>query len=58
MERIPEFLKACGNKMKFCPKGDPHLICRYKKCGFAEKDAEMLLKLTEELLEKIGQILF
>lgn len=58
VERIPEFLKACGNKMKFCPKGDPHLICRYKKCGFAEKDAEMLLKLTEELLEKIGQILF
>lgn len=48
--QIPELLKSYGRKLTFHAKGDPYLRYSYKKCGFAEKDGEMLLSLTEKLL--------
>ncbi len=53
IENLPQILEHYQGKMTFCPKGDPYLQYRYKKCGLVEKDGEMLLKLTEDLLEQM-----
>lgn len=50
VEKLPDLLQYYRGKMTFYPKGAPYLQYRYKKCGLAEKDGEMLLKLTEEIL--------
>lgn len=57
IERLPELLRRYGKKMTFCPKGDPYLQYRYKKCGFVEKDGEMLLALTEGILRDMKELL-
>ncbi|MBO5056642.1 MAG: transcription-repair coupling factor [Lachnospiraceae bacterium] len=54
-ERIPELLKK-QEKLNFNYK----LVSftrRYKKCGMVERDAQMLLDLTEELLEDMSSLL-
>ncbi|MCM1136407.1 MAG: transcription-repair coupling factor, partial [Clostridium sp.] len=48
-ERIPILLKMY-NKLAFNHKGTPFFLFRYKKCGVVEKDAQMLLSFTEQLL--------
>ncbi len=53
IERLPELLAGFGSKMTFHAKGDPCLRYRYKKCGVVEKDAEMLLSLTEHILRSM-----
>lgn len=54
-ERIPELLKK-QEKLNFNYK----LVSftqRYKKCGMVERDAQMLLDLTEEILEDMSVLL-
>ena len=53
VEKIPELLKKY-EKLSFHHKGTPFFLFRYKKCGMAERDAQMLLSFTEELLEAMG----
>lgn len=53
IERIPEMLTGFGSKMTFHAKGEPRLQYSYKKCGFVEKDGEMLLSLTEHILKSM-----
>ncbi|MDE7334002.1 MAG: transcription-repair coupling factor [Lachnospiraceae bacterium] len=58
-ERIPVLLKK-HEKLSFNAKGTPSFLFRYKKCGMVERDAQMLLEFTENLLismeeELIGQ---
>lgn len=48
-EGIPALLKKY-EKLSFNHKGTPFFLFRYKKCGMAEKDAQMLLDFTEQLL--------
>ncbi len=48
-ERIPDLLKK-QDKLSFSAKGMPFFIFRYKKCGMAERDAQMLLNFTEGVL--------
>ncbi len=50
VENIPALLGKY-EKLSFQPKGVPLFAFRYKKCGMVERDAEMLLSFTEELLE-------
>lgn len=52
-EKIPELLKKY-EKLSFHHKGTPFFLFRYKKCGMAERDAQMLLSFTEKLLEEMG----
>ncbi len=54
-ERIPELLKK-QEKLSFNYKM-VHFLCRYKKCGMVERDAQTLLALTEELLADMEEIL-
>lgn len=56
IENIPILLKK-HNKLSFSPKGVPVFTCRYKKCGMVEKDTELLLSLTEELLRDMTDVL-
>ncbi len=55
-ERIPALLQDFGGRMAFYAKG-AYLQHRYKKCGVVEKDGEMLLTLTESILERMRQYL-
>ncbi len=55
-ERIPEVLKLY-DKLSFNHKGTPFFLFRYKKCGMVEKDAQMLLSFTEQLLVSMGKVL-
>lgn len=57
IENLPKLIALYNKKLTFHPKGDPYLKYRYKKCGFVEKDGEMLLALTEELLGKMRELL-
>ncbi len=50
VEHIPALLRRFGSRLSFNAKGTPYFLCRYKKCGVVEKDAQNLLALTEELL--------
>ena len=52
VENIPNLLKKYP-RLTFQPKGTPSFSFRYKKCGMVERDAEMLLAFTEELLESM-----
>ena len=54
VENIPKLLKKYP-KLSFQAKGTPLFIFRYKKCGMVERDAEMLLNFTEELLEAMEE---
>lgn len=53
---IPLLLRRY-RKLSFQAKGTPFLFFRYKKCGMVERDAEMLLGFTEELLGAMEELL-
>ena len=55
-ERIPELLKKY-EKLSFNHKAAPFFLFRYKKCGMVERDAQMLLSFTEEVLGEMGMLL-
>ena len=55
--KIPEFLKKYDKKVSFTAYGIPFFTYRYEKTGLLEKDAELLLHMTEELLEDMKKLL-
>ena len=55
-EQIPVLLKKY-DRLSFSPKGIPSFLFRYKKCGMVERDAQMMLGFTEELLNEMEAIL-
>ena len=57
VENIPRLLQTYEGKMSFDPKGTPVFRLRYKKCGVIEKDEEMLLSLTEKVLDDMTEFL-
>ena len=52
MSSLMELLKKY-EKLSFNHKGTPFFLFKYKKCGMVEKDAQMLLDFTEELLSSM-----
>lgn len=56
VENIPALLKKYP-KLTFYTKGTPYFIYRYKKCGMVERDEELLLSTTEELLHEMNCLL-
>ena len=57
VENIPLLLQEYGGRMTFDPKGTPTFRLRYRKCGVIEKDEEMLLALTEDVIGKMEEML-
>jgi len=55
--KIPGFLKKHENKLTFTAYGNPFFTYKYKKIGILEKDAEILLKTTKDLLEEMKELL-
>ena len=51
------FLKKHENKLTFTAYGNPFFTYKYKKIGILEKDAEILLKTTKDLLEEMKELL-
>ena len=49
-ENLPVILGKHKNKLTFSARGTPVFFYRYKKCGVVEKDAENLIRLTEDCL--------
>ena len=56
-ENIPVLLQKYNKKATFTAKGNPYFCFRYKKTGLIEKDAELLLALTEEILQNMEEVL-
>ncbi len=54
---IPDLLKKYGQSLAFTAYGNPFFTYKYKKTGLVEKDAELLLGMTEELLEEMKMLL-
>lgn len=57
VENIPNLLETYKDRMTFDPKGTPVFRLRYKKCGVIEKDEEILLSLTEAVLNDMAKML-
>ena len=55
--KIPELLKKYDRSLTFTAYGVPFFTYKYKKTGLVEKDAELLLNRTEELLEEMRLLL-
>ena len=55
--KIPEFLSNYKKKMSFTAVGVPYFTYKYEKTGIIDKDAENLLKDTEDILEKMQILL-
>ena len=51
--KVPDLLRKYGPKLAFTGYGKPFFTYKYKKTGLVEKDAELLLNKTEELLEEM-----
>ena len=51
-QEIPELLKR-NDKLTFNHKGTPFFLFRYKKCGMVERDAQMLLAFTEQMMQEM-----
>ena len=56
-EGIPALLNACGREMSFTAYGNPYFTYRYKKTGLVETDERLLLDKTEEILNKMSELL-
>ena len=54
---IPDFLKKYGKDLTFTAYGNPFFTYKYKKTGLVETDAELLLDMTEKLLEDMKGLL-
>ena len=56
-EGVPRLLKKYGDKLLFTAYGNPFFTYKYRKTGLVEKDAELLLTDTEELLKEMAKLL-
>jgi len=56
-QAIPELLKKIGNDLSFTAYGNPYFTYKYRRTGLVEKDAELLLDKTEELLGEMEVLL-
>lgn len=56
VENIPVFLYEYGGALRFQPAGEPEFILVFETVGLAERDEEILLEKTEELLEKMKML--
>lgn len=54
---IPKLNEKYKDKMSFAAYGTPTLTIRYRKTGLVEKDAKLLLDLTEDVLREMEQVL-
>ena len=56
-QRIPDFMKPYGDRLRFTAYGNPFFTYKYKKCNVIEKDAQILLADTEGLLAAMEVLL-
>lgn len=53
---IPELLHRYGQELTFTAYGKPYFTYKYRKTGLVEKDAELLMEKTEELLTEMQSV--
>jgi transcription-repair coupling factor (superfamily II helicase) len=56
VENVPLFLQK-NKHLRFYHKKNPHIACPYRKTGVVERDVANLLALTEEMIEKMKEML-
>jgi len=54
---IPTLLKEYGDELSFTAYGKPLFTYKYKRSGLVEKDAELLLEISENLLNEMKKLL-
>jgi len=52
---IPALLKRVGGNLSFTAYGTPYFTYKYRKTGLVEKDGELLIQKTEELLTLMSE---
>ena len=57
VEQIPVLIGLYQGRLVFDPKGTPSFSYRYRKYGVVEKDEELLLTLTEQILTDMTETL-
>ncbi len=57
VENIPLLMGRYGRNLLFNAKGVPYFLLKYRKCGVADKDAETLIRLTEQFLKDMQELL-
>jgi len=50
VEKLPEFMERYQGTMEFSAKGTPNFVFRYKKYGLVEKEAELMMDYTNQVL--------
>ncbi|MCR5754199.1 MAG: transcription-repair coupling factor, partial [Acetatifactor sp.] len=57
VQAIPQLLKKIGKELSFTAYGNPYFTYKYRRTGLVEKDEELLLDKTEELLCEMEELL-
>ena len=55
--KIPDLIRQYNKELSFTAYGNPFFTYKYKKTGLVETDAELLLNMTEQLLEAMKVLL-
>ena len=50
VEMLPELMAKYKGTLEFSAKGTPRFVLRYKKYGLVEKEAELMMKYTNMVL--------
>ena len=56
VQKLPDFIASYGGALQFETKGMPAFVLKYKKNGLVEKDEELLMEQTEELLQRMRKL--
>lgn len=56
VEKLPKFLEKRKNTLEFSAKGTPSFTLKYKKCGIAGKEAELMIKNVNGVLADMADL--
>ena len=54
VEKLPQLLDKYKNTLQFSAKGTPNFVLKYKKYGLVEKEADLMISLTQRILKEMA----
>ena len=54
VEKLPELLDKYPKTLQFSAKGTPNFVLKYKKYGLVEKEADLMISLTQRILKDMA----
>lgn len=56
VEKLPMLLQKYPQTLQFSAKGTPNFVLKYKKYGLVEKEADLMLNLTAQILKDMAML--